>query len=127
MTASERKNQIILAAMLAREVPTAAPHWIADTVTALYRLGRRASNVAVRLCNGQIEQEKYDRAQERNERAAEAALLTLFTADGKRPDALPDGWAVKTGGDPRGYCLRLFTPSKPHNTWGGEESGWGVG
>lgn len=30
-------------------------------------------------------------------------------------------------GDPRGYCLKLHLPDGSHNTWGGQESGWGIG
>lgn len=30
-------------------------------------------------------------------------------------------------GDPRGYCLKLHLPDGSYNTWGGKESGYGIG
>lgn len=41
------------------------------------------------------------------------------------------GMTATTGGDPRGCCAYLhFTylgeDQKPHNSWGGAESGWGL-
>jgi len=43
----------------------------------------------------------------------------------------PYGPRVEYGGDPRGYTVKLhFAPidgRKPSNTWGGEESGYGIG
>ena len=30
-------------------------------------------------------------------------------------------------GDPRGYCLKLHLPDESYNTWGGKESGFGIG
>jgi len=36
------------------------------------------------------------------------------------------GLGIDFGGDPRGYTVKVFLPSKRYNTWGGEESGWGV-
>lgn len=36
------------------------------------------------------------------------------------------GCRVETGGDPRGYTIKVFLPNGAYNTWGGAESGWGV-
>jgi hypothetical protein len=30
-------------------------------------------------------------------------------------------------GDPRGYCLKLHLPDGSWNTWGGKETGYGIG
>lgn len=39
------------------------------------------------------------------------------------------GITATTGGDPRGCCAYLhftYAEHKPHNSWGGEENGWGL-
>jgi hypothetical protein len=46
---------------------------------------------------------------------------------GARSYAAREKIVVKVSGDPRGYCLRLYHSAIPGNTWGGQESGFGVG
>jgi len=41
--------------------------------------------------------------------------------------ATRNGAGVRLDGDPRGYVVKLRLPSGRHNTWGGSESGYGVG
>ena len=38
------------------------------------------------------------------------------------------GLRVHFDGDPRGYCVKLHAPNQDvYNTWGGKESGYGIG
>lgn len=41
--------------------------------------------------------------------------------------AAKNGATVNLSGDPRGYVVKLHLPSGRYNTWGGPESGYGVG
>ncbi len=45
-------------------------------------------------------------------------VIALATRHGARADL---------SGDPRGYVVKLHLPSGRWNTWGGQESGYGVG
>ncbi len=36
------------------------------------------------------------------------------------------GWQGVTGGDPRGYALKILFPDGSSNSWGGTSHGWGI-
>ena len=55
--------------------------------------------------------------QERVSDRLEAEFLVLCTTV---------GWGGKTGGDPRGYALKILFPDHSTNSWGGADDGWGV-
>ena len=74
-----------------------------------------------------------------DERANQAKLEEQIANEvNQLPEGDKDGQTLKAsidfGGDPRGYCVKLFfnqrgtidVPSVLYNTWGGSESGLGV-
>lgn len=102
----------------------------------LMRWGATQSRIAVALCNGEMEQDEYDKKTERLRAQAEPILRQFH---------IRAIW----GGDPRGYSLKLILPNvcpqcnyvgpcttcpkcvratqpSRYNTWGGKEDGWGV-
>lgn len=111
-------------ATLAREIPDLAPHHVADLAAGLIRYGAKASRDAVKLCNGELDQDEYERARHRTAATIDA-LLKYFSDLEYMAGRFPKiGYAI--GGDPRGFSLKLRLPSKISNTWGGEEAGYGV-
>lgn len=88
---------------------------VVDDAATLCRLAKRHYALSVALCNGTVEQAEYDRRQ---------------AAIGQRINRVLErypGTSAEFGGDPRGYTVKLHLPSHVYNTWGGEESGWGIG
>lgn len=87
---------------------------------------RAYARVQVERCNGcdplsrsdwEAWERKLDRAEARLEARIRAALSEAVPLDGLR---------VEFGGDPRGYTVKIHHPAIRPNTWGGEESGYGV-
>lgn len=77
----------------------------------LQRLGRRAHRNAERYCSEQGYEDRYEPEKARIERQAAEILA-------------PYGLTAQVTGDPRGYCLKIM--GLPGNTWGGDESGFGI-
>lgn len=75
----------------------------------LQRLGLRALRRAEKWCNVP----DYEPEPE-GERIAKLAAEILA----------PYGLTAQVTGDPRGYCLKIM--GLPGNTWGGDESGFGI-
>ena len=113
-----RHDLAALAAILALRAPrgTASQRIAADALK-LCRLAKAAESNALALCNGWRNQDAYDRKRE---------ILTKSAASVVTPYRL----AVRLTGDPRGFCLHLFStnPNRPlpGNTWGGDEAGYGL-
>lgn len=109
-----RKDTVELAVILTRRNPKA--NVVRDTML-LCRLGSMATTTATNLCNVKNYQETYEKRV--------ASLLRRLKAIGETYQV---HFAV--GGDPRGYALKMFavdgTASLPGNTWGGDESGYGI-
>ena len=76
------------------------------------KIARGLETLAVAACN---------RIMTDKERARGAALVA-------EADALAAvyGATAITGGDPRGFSLKLVLPSGRYNTWGGPPEGYGV-
>lgn len=110
MTKSETANLLTLAVALGRR-SRKAPAQIAADILALHRLGKRATTRALRACNDS----SYQRFSRDGEllRAKVSPLAKQYRA------------SAEITGDPRGYCLKL-TGLGIWNTWGGEETGYGV-
>ena len=75
----------------------------------------------------------YNRIQERwcSEEMSDRATKALERREGQIERRIRNrcellGFRVEFGGDPRGYCVRVFVPSGKSNTWGGAECGYGV-
>ena len=110
-----------LAAILATEGAPHGAHRAASDALRLIALGRRASNLAVRLCNGEgrqrgrwddVDEARYEKAKERIRRDA-SSIAAHYNA------------TVDVGGDPRGYVLKLHLQSKRSNSFA--DNTWGVG
>lgn len=114
---TSRKEIATLAAMLAIRCPARGHDRIAADALKLARYGSAALTNATALCNVPNYQARYDKKRDSIRGHA---------------NALAAGYAlrVELTGDPRGYCLRLFSNSAAlplaGNTWGGDESGFGV-
>lgn len=77
-------------------------------------LGSSMGTLAVRLCNGDIDQEYYDKRKESiRKRITEAATVAGATE-------------IILGGDPRGHTVKLVFPTGRANTWGGVADGYAV-
>lgn len=117
-----RKEVAELVAMLAlRSVGTNRQTVLAREIVAdslkLCRLAASAETQALNLCNIPNYQARADKKLSSIEK--QLAPITIRY-----------NLTSKTTRDPRGYCVRLFavegTPALPGNTWGGDESGYGI-
>jgi len=111
------QESILLALLLKSRAPETGNLKIVDDCAALRRLASRATSRAVAYCNGVIDSGKAERQSDSLTKKADTLLL-------------PYGLHSRTTGDPRGFCLRLHAlPGHPElkgNTWGGDDSGYGV-
>ncbi len=78
----------------------------------LYKLALKCEVNALGLCNTPNFEDKRDELREQ------------FKAI-----CLKHGLELKADitGDPRGYCLKIHLPDGSYNTWGGKETGYGIG
>jgi hypothetical protein len=109
------------------------------TLSLLNRAAKRADSLAVESCNGPAwiehrngapgEMDKWtedlDKRTDRNDKRIRELVALLPHVDGQP-------WTVELSGDPRGYVVKLLAPTEElrrslWNTWGGAESGFGVG
>lgn len=129
-TKAERMERVVkLAELLARvanpEIEAHAVHnFRADhyeRAEALIRLAGEHAKLAEHACNRELTAREVER--EKTIEREIAAQLRAVRADG-------GSIGVTFEGDPRGYTVKLHLPPidgrKPHNTWGGAESGWGI-
>jgi predicted phage tail protein len=77
------------------------------TYEQLRRIEARASRTAEQLCNGELDQDEYEAAQDKNAHAVARVLGTL-----------PAGFCIQ--GDPRGLALRCDLAPGLYRTWGGD-------
>lgn len=120
-TISERDEFV---AVLARELPDMAAHHVAELAGFLVAASRKMDRLAVALCNGDIDQEPFSKRADRLREKIDAKFAEFGKLEYLK-DKMP-AIQFQLGGDPRGYTLKLHLPSKRHNTWGGEEAGYGV-
>jgi hypothetical protein len=84
----------------------------------LIKLAWRHQRLAEHACNRELAERERDEEQHVEKRIRE--LVALFGP----------GLTVHFDGDPRGFTVKLHFPPvdgrKPYNTWGGEETGWGI-
>lgn len=121
---NDREHLATLAALLAMNAAKAAsPIAVARDALALLRIGRQASTLAVRQCNG--EGHWADGRWNWND-ADDARAEKHRTTIRKNAQKIADdyGATIELGGDPRGYVLRLHLASKASNTF--TSDGWGV-
>lgn len=102
------------AALLARQCPNASRGQIAHAVAVLIRQARKLHRLAEKACNSL-----------HTERDARAWIVAT-SASVAICEMLGVPCKVISNGDPRGYVLRLRFDDGTHNTWGGEEEGYGV-
>ena len=109
MTNDEAESTARLAVMLARREPKRAEHLVSGDAMAFHRLAVGLRSLAVAACNADLTSGQEIRQDGLHRRAEDLAKSY--------------GLTVREG-DPRGYVLHLV--GLPGNTWGGDESGWGV-
>lgn len=115
---ADRDNRTRLALELARLCPEIPANVIARDVEALGRLGARLKAHEERMAsyegyyNSHIDAEGEDKTGPKIEAKAEAIAKKYG--------------ATVRGGDPRGYVLHIHKPGLRGNTWGGDESGFGI-
>lgn len=107
------KEQLEFVAMLGQEFPTAKPKVLGEMAHRLMALARKAQKNAEDYCNLPNHQDQSNEIRE--------AVLKVIEEHGLKSCLAP-----RVTGDPRGYCLKLHTPSGRYNTWGGKEEGYGV-
>ena len=100
MNNSETLHLLQTTLVFGKEFPDAAPMVVAKRVLALNSLAVAVQNNAVALCNGDKDQEQYNKRKK--------TLTNLVT---KHLDALAPGIEFKLDGDPRGSCLKIKLPS----------------
>ncbi len=79
----------------------------------LYKLALDCERNALGLCNTPNWEDQRDQLRIRLEQIINKHGVLALKAD--------------VTGDPRGYCLKLHLPDGSYNTWGGKESGYGIG
>ena len=119
-TKSDRENRTNLALTLARLCPTIPTHEIAADVETLGRLGARVRLHEERMCSYADYYERYktddDKPDPIIDRAEKRAKLI----------ASKYGMTVDVGGDCRGYAFHLRRDGLHGNTWGGDQTGFGL-
>ena len=113
MTASCRDRETFLA-QLVREFPDQSVSFLLDVGRKILRQAATLQRVAEAACNHELRDWERD-----SDERAEAALRRSIAE-------LPGLSIASIGGDPRGYVVKLKLPSGRGNTWGGDETGWGV-
>ena len=93
-------QQPVFFATLAHEFPKVPPHFIAHIGQGLIHAARRQNRIACALCNGEINQDSYDRRHRSIEK-----LVSVLVRD------LPKFKGVIYQGDPRGAAIKLVLPS----------------
>jgi hypothetical protein len=120
MTKEDRQEYAAFIALLARKADQGiSARSVARAADDLCRLSRRHARLAEKTCNvamGDAEQDAHQRAEDKTEERMNTALSCLNI----------EGAALKFGGDPRGFTVKLLLPSGEYNTWGGAEEGYGV-
>ena len=97
----------------------------------LIRLAIKHDRLSTQECNG-CERDKfswetweqYEKQVARQQERIEKKLEKVEERINKL--ATRHGLKVETGGDPRGYTVKIHFPEGNYNTWGGTESGYGV-
>lgn len=99
--------------MLTRNFPELSAHKIVQLERELHQLALDVHKNAENLCN----LPDWEDQRESLRKAAEL-LLEKY--------GLSDKMKIGLSGDPRGFTTHLFVPNRDYNSWGGEESGWGI-
>ena len=109
MNQKEKEACALNVKVLARNYPTVNPVKLQND---LYRLAIACENNAIAICNVEGWVDRRDELREQLARIAKRHGIDLV---------------ADVTGDPRGYCLKLHLPDGSHNTWGGKETGYGIG
>jgi len=113
MDKNTRENLMELAIHLGRLHNDKGASWAVNAAMQLHTCAASLQRLAVDQCNRQWGEKDYAK----RERAKEKAIR-LCQDLGLKPI---------TGGDPRGYCLKVIFPGERiHNTLGGAEEGFGI-
>ena len=109
---SRCSDKLEFVAVLARELPHHTPSVLAELAEKLMRVGAAQGRLALALCNDAgLDQEDY-----------EIKLGRIRKRLSNLLDPLEIGYT--TGGDARGFTVKLVFKSKRSNTWG--DDGYGI-
>lgn len=99
----------------ARKLGVAEQHGLAgiDSMTRIVQLAKQHHTMQERACNGEMTD------------AHETRLLNIENEIAERAGAL--GLKAHFDGDPRGFTVKLHAANGAYNTWGGKETGYGIG
>lgn len=97
---------------------TIAPDVTVNAARLLMRHGATYGRLAEIECSVELTQRQQTQLEKRQEQLERRIRQIVAT--------LGEGFDVNFSGDPRGYTVKITLPTKRYNTWGGEESGWGV-
>lgn len=122
MDLSHLSQSRAVAALIRMHRPTFGPDDRIESVSlGLVRAAKELHRIAERQCSEEMSARETARVEKR-EKALEAVVR-------RHCEAI--GIGVRFDGDPRGYVVKLhFGPDpkrQPGNTWGGAETGWGIG
>ena len=109
MNKAQKEARTATETALARNYPDAN---ISKLHLDLYKLALACERNATELCNTANHVDTRDKLRARIKTIAAKHGVNLI---------------ADVTGDPRGYCLKLYLPDESYNTWGGKESGFGIG
>jgi hypothetical protein len=129
MATTKEREKFVSA--LAQALPDKPYHVVAHSARLLMRHAHTHQRLSEESCNGHPAQgsptmdarvigklqEKWDARIERQETQIERRITEICAELGIKPDFQ---------GDPRGYTVKVHLPTGVYNTWGGQESGFGV-
>lgn len=142
MTSPRENRPAVLAAVLAQALPGAAPHRIAEAVTAMTAAAKAHKRAAEHECNYPTDEAWQGRTAARLSgvvRGAEQAMLicsgrplivgpNYITTVSDNDSADYRHIHIKFGGDPRGPCGVLFVSDRDGDSWDEHNGrrGWAI-
>lgn len=113
-------NRANLVAKLARLCPDIPPHQIVADVNALGAIGARVRRHEESMCS---DEHYYNRHATDDDKPD-----PIIARAEKRAAKIAEKYGAKidAGGDCRGYAFSIHKPGLGGNTWGGDESGYGL-
>ena len=119
ITKDDRDNRMRLVAELTKLCPEIPTNQVIADVNALGGLGARLKRHEEAMCSYESYYNQHISADGEHDKTAERMEA--------RAAKIASKYGAKvTFGDPRGYVLHIVKPGLRGNTWGGDESGFGL-
>lgn len=120
MTSPRENRPALLAAVLAHALPGAAPHRIADAVTAMTAAAKAHKRAAEHECSYPTDETWQRRTEARLSRLADCAKAKIYAAASSAYDAQGFPQDIRPYLGPAGLVVRL--PTRAHNATSGDRS-----